>query len=41
MKRNKNFDPYIVLDPEKNDLSSKGHFPQKEIFLTFSFSHSK
>jgi hypothetical protein len=29
----KNFvDPYIVLDPEKNDLSSEGHLT-KTIFI--------
>jgi hypothetical protein len=29
-------DPYIVLDPEKNDISSKGHLTKKTFFLLFS-----
>jgi hypothetical protein len=28
-------DPYIVFDPVKNDLSSKGHLP-KHFLLLFS-----
>jgi hypothetical protein len=29
------FDPYIVLDPTKNDLSSEGHLTQN-LFWLFS-----
>jgi hypothetical protein len=33
--RKKIWGPYIVLDPEKNDLSSEGHLTKK-LFLLFS-----
>jgi hypothetical protein len=31
----KMLEPYIVLDPEKHDLSSKGHLTQKFFFAVF------
>jgi hypothetical protein len=35
----KNFDPYIVLDPAKNDLSSEGHLTKKLFFNVCGILH--
>jgi hypothetical protein len=34
-------DPYIVLDPEKHDLSSKGHLTKKNFFCCFWYFYIK
>jgi hypothetical protein len=33
--KKKFLDPYIVLDPKKNDLSSKGHLTKKLFVAVF------
>jgi hypothetical protein len=39
--KKKNLDPYMVLDPPKNDLSSEGHLTKKLFFAFFRYFYIK